>query len=572
MNTLDTLSDWLLATTLRASALAVIILGIQAMLRSRLPASWRHSLWFPMLLVLVLPVLPAVPFGLFPQAQPEIPALSVEASPVVNASAPTMEPAIILAKESPKLSGKGLLTILWLAGVVAMLAAGMASYRRNLRQFAKGAVSPDESLLRSVESAAREVGLRRAPAVLVSTAVESPAVTGFVQPLLLLPAGFPDDFSKTEERLILLHEFSHLKRLDLPVNWLSFVLQSLHWFNPILWFAFTRMRADREEACDARVLSINAVDCRSDYGNALIKLQGKVPWQGLSLGFVGIFQRGADLRSRIRGISRHGSGHAAWHAVGASAIVLLTLFGATRAAEPAKPDPKPTANEGKKLDPRQVEIEKKLDAIVIPVVNFEDTSIEEAIDFLRQRSVELDKGQPATNKKGVNFVIRRPRGVAGKPVPVGGKIASLKLKNVTLRQALTHVAESTRTRFLVDPFAITFTPADEVDDPAEAPAPEKPKPSGKAIEAASSIIIPVIDFENTSLTEAVKFLNLRAKELAGDKPVFPIALDPKANGEARITELRLRNVPLSEAVNYCVEKTRHVYTGSDTEITIKRPW
>lgn len=80
----------------------------------------------------------------------------------------------------------------------------------------------------AIDEAALRAGLKHAPQALISPAVTSPAVTGFVRPLLLLPTGFPDGFSATEARLILLHEFSHLKRLDLPMNWLICLLQSLH--------------------------------------------------------------------------------------------------------------------------------------------------------------------------------------------------------------------------------------------------------------------------------------------------------------------------------------------------------
>ena len=48
-------------------------------------------------------------------------------------------------------------------------------------------------------------------------------------------------------------------------------------------------------------------------------------------------------------------------------------------------------------------------SIVIPVVDFEDTSVEEAIDFLRQRSIELDTLELDPTRKGINFVIRKPR-------------------------------------------------------------------------------------------------------------------------------------------------------------------
>jgi hypothetical protein len=327
------------------------------------------------------------------------------------------------------------------------------------------------------------------------------------------------------------------------------------------------MRADREAACDAQVLALDREDRRGDYGNALLKLQSAGPQRGLRLGFVGIFERSANLRSRLRDLAAPRPSHPAWRITGAALVGMLTLFGATQAKEPRRPD-RPAKANAKAMDPRQVAIEKKLDAIVIPVVRFEDTSLEIAIDFIRLRSIELDKDEPERTKKGVNFVIRKARAAAGGPDPGAAKIKGLELKNVTLRQTLESVAESTKMRFKVDAFAITFVPEDEVDAPEDAPPPAKAKPAGKAMDAASKIIIPVIDLENTTLAEAVDFLKMRAAQLSPDKQGPAIVLTPKAKPDAVIEQLQLRNVPVSEAVRYFAEAVRQPWNADDEAIRI----
>ncbi|MDX1680898.1 MAG: hypothetical protein R3242_09225 [Akkermansiaceae bacterium] len=50
---------------------------------------------------------------------------------------------------------------------------------------------------------------------------------------------------------------------------------------------------------------------------------------------------------------------------------------------------------------------QKWENIVIPSVNFEDTTVEDAIEFLRMRSAELDPEEDPT-KKGVSWVVRTP--------------------------------------------------------------------------------------------------------------------------------------------------------------------
>ena len=183
--------------------------------------------------------------------------------------------------------------------------------------------------------------MKRLPRVMVSSAVGSPAVAGLLRPVLLLPASFPNGFSAGEARMVLLHELTHLKRHDLPLNWLLCVLQALHWFNPLLWLAFARMRTDRETACDAQVLGADAEDRRADYGHALLKLQHTVSHShsALGLAFVGIFER-AGMRSRIRAIATPRRTHPAWGLVAALVIAALTLVGATRAQEVKAEQPK----------------------------------------------------------------------------------------------------------------------------------------------------------------------------------------------------------------------------------------
>lgn len=114
------------------------------------------------------------------------------------------------------------------------------------------------------------------------------------------------------------------------MNGLLCLLQALHWFNPLLWFAFARMRADRETACDADVLSAEAEDRRGEYGHALLKLQAAAPSMALGLAFVGLFAR-AGIRARLCAIAAHRRSSPAWGVAGALMIAALTLVGATRA-------------------------------------------------------------------------------------------------------------------------------------------------------------------------------------------------------------------------------------------------
>jgi hypothetical protein len=115
---------------------------------------------------------------------------------------------------------------------------------------------------------------------------------------------------------------------------------------------------------------------------------------------------------------------------------------------------------------------QKLRDIVIPVIDFEDTSLEEAIDFLSIRTRELDRGELDHTKKGVNFVIRRPRVAdAGLDANLGGaadigalRIDQLTLRNVPLAEALRYICDKLKLRYKVDEYAVVIAPVTETDE------------------------------------------------------------------------------------------------------------
>lgn len=585
MNLLETVFEWVVSTTIRASLVAVAILAIQMLLRPWMPAKWRHPLWLPLLLVMVLPFVPALPVHIIPArtsvAAPAalLPEPASEATGDVTTLTTTNAVAPAPQQKLP------VLPLLWMAGVLVTLTAGITGYRSKLKAIRARAVSPSPELQMEIEKARKAAGLSKTPLVWLSREVESPAVSGLLRPLLLLPAEFPATFTATESRLILLHEFSHIKRHDLAQNWLLFALQALHWFNPVIWFAFARVRLDRETACDARVLALESDDRRTDYGHALLKMQELPPVSGLRLGFLGIFENTSGLRSRITDISRHRRSHPAWQAAACTLVAVIALFGSTRAKEEPsetlgqaigqQPPPAPKQNETEPLTGAAY-ILNKTKAIILPQAKFADTSMEEAIDFIRMKSVELDKAELDPSRKGINFVIRRPRLVEGEKAKETPLI-TLEMKNVSMDVLLAEVAKQTGMRYKIDDFALTFVPADEKDTPpltreqAEARAMNAPPVSQKAVEnlnKARNIILGIVDFENVTLEEAVDFLNLQAKANSKAGPAPKITIGPNTKGDAMIEALHLRNVPLSEALRYCAEAVKEKFTVNDEGLQI----
>ena len=221
----------------------------------------------------------------------------------------------------------------------ALLFSGAFAFIRTLLRFNRTRSSLSDEWNALIQQITREVGLKHAPSVWCSSAITSPAVTGIWRPVLLLPADFGQAFTAREARFILLHELTHVKRHDLPLNALLCTLMALHWFNPLLWLAFYKVRIDREVACDAQVLENAPPQRRVEYGHALLKAESAFMPLQLSLGFVGLFHSGVALRSRIQSIIHSQPSHPVMKAITFASICLLTFFGITRAEQPGNNAP-----------------------------------------------------------------------------------------------------------------------------------------------------------------------------------------------------------------------------------------
>lgn len=99
-------------------------------------------------------------------------------------------------------------------------------------------------------------------------------------------------------------------------------------------------------------------------------------------------------------------------------------------------------------------ISEKLSKIRLPSVNFENTSIEEAIDYLRYRSVELNVTEPDRIKKGINFVGYLPKGMAPP------YIDKLQMTDVSFEEVLKEICGKTGMRYELDPYSVILVPRD----------------------------------------------------------------------------------------------------------------
>jgi len=148
-----------------------------------------------------------------------------------------------------------------------------------------------------------QMGVETILAVVVSDKIKSPALFGFVRPRLLLPQGMLETYGLEELRYVFIHELGHLKQRDIYLGWLMALLQVVHWFNPLMWFAFGRMRADREMACDRLAISTMGPDEPPEYGRTIVSLLESFSQVRYLPSVAGILEDTCQMERRIKMIA-----------------------------------------------------------------------------------------------------------------------------------------------------------------------------------------------------------------------------------------------------------------------------
>ena len=130
----------------------------------------------------------------------------------------------------------------------------------------------DGELRRRVLRLARRTGVGCDVRVAMTDVVASPATSGWMRPVILLPRDLPRRLSRAQLDWVLLHELAHVRRCDLLVLGLQRVVQIAWWFHPIAWIANAEAARHRECACDDAATAHLVSGARSPGAKALFEV------------------------------------------------------------------------------------------------------------------------------------------------------------------------------------------------------------------------------------------------------------------------------------------------------------
>lgn len=350
--------DWLLQTTLSGSVVIGLILVAQKVLGGKLGPRWSHALWLVLLIRLVLPGTFTSQINLFnfvpsfdrqiQQQQPPDTAKEQEVSQTSQISdnslaiagqrqesdvgrqkQTTPRPGILanLQNKSKPLvaSLRRVLPFIWVAGALVIGVYLLMSNFFLWRIIKRERPLLNQKTLELFEECKERIGVQTLVGLIPSAQIKSPALFGFIRPRLLLPMEMLEEASREEMRYIFLHELAHLKRRDIYLGWLTSFLQILHWFNPLVWFAFYRMRADRELSCDALVLSRTGKEKSQEYGQAIVGLLRRFSHSRPLPAMAGILENKTQLKRRITMIAKFKKNSYQWSPLAVFLILAVSF-------------------------------------------------------------------------------------------------------------------------------------------------------------------------------------------------------------------------------------------------------
>ena len=260
-----------------------VLLGTAALLAralSRRSAAARHQVWAVAIAAsLMMPVIalvaPQWTIAVLPSPRSSLTRRRARAPVVATAADPVFEPlpattpseSVGPASAPASASRFSTPITIWLIGVLLVLAR-LAFGTAHVWWIARRAM-PATTWAPLGERLAQSLGIERPVTFLSGDEDAMPMACGLVRARVLLPAE-ADDWPVERQRVVLLHELAHVKRRDCLTQMLAHMACATYWFNPLVWLAARRLRAERERACDDLVLAAGTRG--SDYADHLLDI------------------------------------------------------------------------------------------------------------------------------------------------------------------------------------------------------------------------------------------------------------------------------------------------------------
>ncbi|NET34958.1 MAG: M48 family metalloprotease [Cyanothece sp. SIO1E1] len=142
-----------------------------------------------------------------------------------------------------------LIVMIWVAGMSIMSIKLILEwvYLERLRIHS---APMENAWQQKLDQLADKMGLPAGIELLQSKWVSSPVTIGMFRPIVLMPIGLINGLQTEQVACILAHELAHIRRHDFLVNILQSIVETILFFNPMVWWLSRHIREERELCCD----------------------------------------------------------------------------------------------------------------------------------------------------------------------------------------------------------------------------------------------------------------------------------------------------------------------------------
>ena len=140
------------------------------------------------------------------------------------------------------------MTVVWFDGMLLFFVHAVISYFRLKRKV--------------------RLYIQKAENVYYVDEVSVPMVIGLIKPRIYLPSGMDE----AHISYVVAHEETHIRRKDPILKFVAYMITCVHWFNPLVWLAYSFLEKDMEMACDEETIQSIGVEKKKEYATALLQL------------------------------------------------------------------------------------------------------------------------------------------------------------------------------------------------------------------------------------------------------------------------------------------------------------
>ncbi len=145
---------------------------------------------------------------------------------------------------------------------------GLINHYRLIR-FGRETIS--NKWIASLRDFTAQLKIKKEIGIFLSSKIALPLTTGFLKPVILIPASLLSGLSQEQLEAIIAHELAHIKRNDYIINILQTLIETIFFFHPAVWYISSQIRKERENACDD--IAIELTNDKLNYAKALAMAQ-----------------------------------------------------------------------------------------------------------------------------------------------------------------------------------------------------------------------------------------------------------------------------------------------------------